>query len=81
MEFLKEPIRINAIAPGGMLTNMANPELFPQDLDMELVQHFMPKRPPAEAALVADTILYLASERAANIHGSCILSDGAHTAG
>lgn len=81
MEFLKEPIRINAIAPGGMLTNMANPDLFPDDLDMELVQHFLPKRPPVAAALLADSILYLASTRAANIHGSCLVSDGAHTAG
>lgn len=81
MEFLKEPIRINAIAPGGMITNMANPELFPTDLDMELVQHFLPKRPAVDPAILADSILYLASERAANIHGSCLVSDGAHTAG
>lgn len=81
MEFLKEPIRINAVAPGAMITNMGNPDQFPKDLDMELVQHFMPKRPPVEAALVADSILYLASARAANIHGACWVSDGAHTAG
>lgn len=81
MEFLKEPIRINAIAPGGMITNMGNADQFPTDLDMELVQHFMPKRPPVDAALVADSILYLSSERAANMHGSCLMSDGAHTAG
>jgi len=81
MEFLKEPIRVNAIAPGGMNTNMANPDLFPQGLDMELVQHFMPKRPPAEPELLAESILYLASDRAANIHGSCLVSDGGHIAG
>lgn len=81
MEFIKTGIRINAVAPGTMNTPMANPDNFPTDLDMELIQQFMPVRPPAEPAQVADLILYVASDRAANIHGACLLSDGGHTAG
>lgn len=81
MEFIKTGIRINAVAPGGMNTPMGNPDVFPKDLDMELVQQFIPVRPPAEPAMVADLILYVASDRAANIHGACLLSDGGHTAG
>lgn len=81
MEYLRAPIRINAVAPGAMNTNMANPDAFPEGLDMELVQHFMPNRPPVDPALVADSILYLASERASNIHGTCLVSDGGHLAG
>lgn len=81
MEFMKQPIRINCVAPGPMATNMMSGQGFPEDVDMELVQRYMSVRPAAEAAQVADLVLYLASDRAANIHGTCLLSDGGHSAG
>jgi len=80
MEFLNKPVRINAIAPGGMLTGMGADE-FPADAEPELVQRYMPTRPMPQADVVADLIVYLASDRAANIHGTCIASDGGVTAG
>jgi len=80
MEFLNKPLRINAIAPGGMLTGMGADE-FPADAEPELVQRYMPTRPMPQADVVADLIVYLASDRAANIHGTCIASDGGVTAG
>jgi len=80
MEFLNKPVRINAIAPGGMLTGMGADE-FPADVEPELVQRYMPTRPMPQADVVADLIVYLASDRAANIHGTCIASDGGATAG
>jgi len=80
MEFLNKPVRINAVAPGGMLTGMGTDE-FPADAEPELVQRYMPTRPMPQADVVADLIVYLASDRAANIHGTCIASDGGVTAG
>jgi len=82
MEFMNKPIRINAVAPGGMLTGMgAGLDDFPADAEPELVKRYMPTRPMPQPDLVADLIIYLASDRAANIHGTCIASDGGATAG
>ena len=81
MEFMKKPIRFNCVAPGPMATNMMDGQGFPTDVDMELVQRYMAVRPPADPAQVADLVLYLASDRASNIHGACLLSDGGHSAG
>ncbi|MFA5494774.1 MAG: SDR family NAD(P)-dependent oxidoreductase [Porticoccaceae bacterium] len=81
MEFMKKPVRINCVAPGPMATNMMDGQTFPADVDMELIQRYMAVRPAADPAQVADLVLYLASERAANIHGTCLLSDGGHSAG
>src|SRR5690606_13216851 len=81
MEFMKKPVRFNCVAPGPMATNMMDGQGFPADVDMELVQRYMAVRPAADPAQVADLVLYLASDRAANIHGACLLSDGGHSAG
>ncbi|MAT52210.1 MAG: SDR family oxidoreductase [Porticoccaceae bacterium] len=82
MEMIKSPVRINAIAPGGMITNITESGAFPEDADPELVGRYAPTiRPPVAAEQVADLVVYLASDRAANIHGACLSSDGGMTAG
>ena len=81
MEFMKENVRINAIAPGGMITNIMNDVTFPETADMELVGRYMGMRAAVEPTEVSDLILYLASDRAKNIHGSCLSTDGGITAG
>ncbi len=81
MEFLKQNVRINAVAPGGMNTAIGANESLPEGADMALLQRFMPVRPMAEPALVADLIVYVASDRAANIHGACLSTDAGITAG
>ena len=80
MELIKTGIRINAVSPGPMATNMISADDFPDDVDMELLTRIMSVRPPADPAQVADLILYLASDRASNIHGACLASDGGHSA-
>lgn len=80
METIRKNVRINAIAPGGMFTGMSSGGP-PGDLDTSLIERYMGIREAAQPEAVADTILYLASDRAANIHGACISSDGGAAAG
>lgn len=80
MEFMKENVRINSVSPGSMITNIMDEEGFPADADGELVSRFIGMRPPAEPEAVADLIVYLASDRASNIHGANFASDGGITA-
>jgi meso-butanediol dehydrogenase/(S,S)-butanediol dehydrogenase/diacetyl reductase len=80
MEFAKSPVRINAIAPGGMNTPMIHAE-WPDGIDGTLVSRFAGLREIAEPEEFVDLILYLASSRAKNVHGACFNVDGGITAG
>lgn len=73
-EFAKETVRINAIAPGAMLTGMTNIQL-PADLDPQLLALTFPVRPPAQPEDMTDLILYLASDRARAVHGATFSID------
>lgn len=82
MEYINEPIRINAVAPGGMMTNIvASMANMPKDLDRSLIDRFVPLRGMVEVADVADTIAFLASDAARGYHGACITIDKGITAG
>ncbi len=80
MEFVKQPIRINAIAPGGVDTAlMANFELA-ADVDFDLMKPYMGFRAPSSADQIAALFAHVASDEAGNIHGSIISADGGLTA-
>ncbi|MFC3173660.1 SDR family NAD(P)-dependent oxidoreductase [Novosphingobium bradum] len=81
MEYIKKPIRINAVAPGGMATSISAGLKMPEGADMELLKRFMPVRGLVEVDDVADMILYLASEAGRGLHGTCITMDQGITAG
>jgi meso-butanediol dehydrogenase/(S,S)-butanediol dehydrogenase/diacetyl reductase len=81
MEFLKQPVRINGIAPGGMNTNMTQNIEFPDGIDMSLVAHYIPERGNSAPEDMTDLILYLASPRAKAVHGAVFSIDGGLTAG
>lgn len=81
MEYMKQPIRINAIAPGGMMTAMANQINLPEGIDFDLLQRFTGMRTPSQPEEVAELLLYLASDRAKSVHGACFSIDGGITAG
>ena len=68
-EFAKQPVRINAIAPGSMVTGMANTYV-PPDVDRDLMMRIAQFRPHAQPEELAETILFLASERASAVHGA-----------
>ena len=81
MEFQKKPIRINAVAPGGMVTNIAANFVPPENCDFELLKRFSGMRGTVEVDDVADMILLLASDAGRGFHGACLSIDAGITAG
>jgi NAD(P)-dependent dehydrogenase (short-subunit alcohol dehydrogenase family) len=81
MEFIKEPIRINAVAPSGVDTSMTRNYSMPDDLDFSLIQPYIGFRDMADAEELANVIAFVASPEASRIHGAIIPVDGGLTAG
>ena len=81
MEYLKQPIRINAISPGGMATPIGASFVPPAGCDMELLARYRPIRGLVEVADMANMIAYLASDVSRGFHGAIIQMDNGITAG
>lgn len=81
MEFQKKPIRINAVAPGGMVTNIVSNFVPPANCDFELLKRFSGMRGTVEVEDVADLIVLLASDAGRGFHGACLSIDAGITAG
>ncbi len=82
MEYAKQSIRINAIAPGGMMTNVAKNFRPPENCDFDLMKRFTgPRGGMVEVADVAAMIVHLASDAGRGFHGACINLDAGVTAG
>jgi NAD(P)-dependent dehydrogenase (short-subunit alcohol dehydrogenase family) len=81
MEYLKTPVRINAISPGGMATPIGASFVPPAGCDMELLGRYRPIRGLVEVADMANMIAYLASDASRGFHGAIIQMDNGITAG
>ena len=81
MEYLKAPIRINALSPGGMNTPIGASFIPPAGADPELLGRFRPIRGLVEVADMADMVAYLVSPASAGFHGAVIKMDKGITAG
>jgi NAD(P)-dependent dehydrogenase (short-subunit alcohol dehydrogenase family) len=81
MEYSRKPIRINAVAPGGMMTNIANGMTMPEGVEYDLIQRFSGLRGLVEVDDVADMIAMLASPAGRGYHGTCVSIDAGITAG
>jgi meso-butanediol dehydrogenase / (S,S)-butanediol dehydrogenase / diacetyl reductase len=81
MEFVKLPVRINAIAPGGMMTEMVQGLEFPEGADTAMILRYCGFRPPASPEDIVEPLLFLASDRARSVHGACYLADNGIAAG
>jgi NAD(P)-dependent dehydrogenase (short-subunit alcohol dehydrogenase family) len=81
MEYTHKPIRINAVAPGGMATNIAANLKMPPDVDYALIKRYSGLRGLVEVNDVAQMIAFLASDAACGYHGACISIDRGITAG
>ncbi len=81
MEYMHHPVRINALAPGGMLTEMVQTLEFPADADQSLIARYIGLRPPSQPEDIVEPLLFLASDRARSVHGACYTADSGITAG
>ena len=81
MEYVHKPIRFNAVAPGGMATNIGNTIRMPEGADLSLVKRYSGLRGLVEVDDVADMIAFLASDAGRSYHGACINIDRGITAG
>lgn len=81
MEYLKRPLRVVAIAPGGTDTNLIRKFHMPEDVDWDLVNRYTSARGFAKPEDIAALFCFLASDEASNIHGAIVSSDHGITAG
>ncbi len=81
MEFINKPVRINAIAPGGINTAMTAMPSIPEGVDFQLVARYTPMRGSSEPEDLTDVILMLAGPRGKPFHGACVNADRGITAG
>jgi meso-butanediol dehydrogenase / (S,S)-butanediol dehydrogenase / diacetyl reductase len=81
MEFIKTPLRVNAIAPAGTATSLTANYQIPSDIDFELMSPYTGFRGMAEASEIAGLFAYLASDEAKSITGSIHSIDNGVTAG
>lgn len=81
MEYMHKPIRINAVAPGGMMTALAMGIRNLREPDASLIQRYSPLRGLNEVEDVAQMVAFLASDAARGYHGACISVDNGVTAG
>ena len=81
MEFVDEPVRINAVAPGGIDTAMNQNLAFPEGMDWKKVRRYSGPRKMAQPEEIARVMAFLASDDASDVHGAIWAVDGGLTAG
>lgn len=83
MEFMNQPLRVNAVAPGGMMTGLTGGmSLLPAETtEWPLVERIGSVRGLCEIEDVAETVAFLATDAARGYHGSVINIDAGVTAG
>jgi len=81
MEYMHQPIRFNAVAPGGMMTTLAAGFRSLQAPDPTLAKRFAPLRGTVEIEDVAALVAFLATDAARGYHGAIISLDNGITAG
>jgi meso-butanediol dehydrogenase/(S,S)-butanediol dehydrogenase/diacetyl reductase len=79
-EFMKAPLRVNAIAPAGTNTNIVATTTFPTDVDVDLMTRLAGMRGMAEPEEVAALFAFLASDEARSVTGAIYTMDNGITA-
>jgi len=80
MEYANQPIRFNAVAPGGMMTTLAMGLAQFTTGDPALLSRIVPLRGVVEIDDVADMVAFLATPAASGYHGAVINIDKGITA-
>lgn len=81
VEYADAPIRINAVAPGAMMTEISTGTMPPADADYAKIKRYSGTRPPADPADVAAVVAFISSPAAAAVHGAIWPADCGVTAG
>lgn len=82
MEFMHQPIRVNAVAPGGMMTGLTAGMARLKDCDWSLIGRIGSVRPElCEIEDVAECVAFLATDAARGYHGAVVQIDAGVTAG
>ncbi|MCX6395171.1 MAG: SDR family NAD(P)-dependent oxidoreductase [Propionibacteriales bacterium] len=81
IEYLKTPLRVNCVCPGGMDTAQVHTISVPDGADWELIMRVAAKRGLMSADSVAAVIAFLASDDASAVHGTIQTVDQGHLAG
>ena len=81
VEYLRAPLRVNCVCPGGMDTPQVHTIDVPEGADWELIMRVSAARGLMDADKVAAVITFLASDDAAAVHGSIQAVDQGHLAG
>lgn len=81
VEYADKPIRINAVAPGSMLTEISTGTRPPADADFAKIKRYAGTRPPAQAEEVAAVVAFISSPAASAVHGAVWTADCGVTAG
>lgn len=81
MEYIDAPIRINAVSPGAMATEISLDSPMPEGMDRAKIMRFSGVRPPSDATEVANLVAFVASEKASAVHGAVLCADGGVTTG
>jgi NAD(P)-dependent dehydrogenase (short-subunit alcohol dehydrogenase family) len=81
MEYVEEPIRVNAVCPGPMAIEIASGALPPASIKREKVARCSGQRGLGDAMDVANVVAFLASDVAAGVHGAIWAADLGTSAG
>lgn len=81
MEYAKTSLRVNAIAPGGIMSSLTLGYQMPGDVDMDLIGRYMGFRGMGEPDDIAMLLAFVASDDGVNIHGAILSSDRGITPG
>ena len=81
VEYVDAPIRVNAVAPGAMMTEISSEAKFPEGIDFAKMKRYSGERPPADPAEVAAVVAFISSPVASGVHGAVWTADGGVTAG
>jgi NAD(P)-dependent dehydrogenase (short-subunit alcohol dehydrogenase family) len=81
VEYVKTPLRVNCVCPGGMDTPQVHTIEVPEGADFDLVMRISAARGFMSADSVAAVVAFLASDAAAAVHGSIQVVDHGHLAG
>ena len=81
MELSKTPVRVNAIAPGGVDTPMTRNYKQVDDPDRHFIRRMMAFKPMSQPEHIAALFAFVASDDCPGIHGAILSADGGLTTG